>query len=847
MNCRSFFGRSALLLLVVAVIMCWFQTRPAGAMTAGVVDKPDTDAKNDFYAGNREPLLPSPFIKLPVGAIEPQGWVRKQLELEADGFTGHLTEISQFLRKSNNAWLDPKANGTNHWEELPYWLKGFGDLGYILGDERIIDESRQWIEVILASQNKNGWFGPLANFSGRSRAFFYQDKFPILGSKPPDMWPNMPVLNALRSYYEFTNDERILPFMTRYCRWQMSLPEKDFLVPHWQKVRANENLDSVYWLYNRTGEKWLLDLADKIHRNTSDWTSGIASWHGVNFAQCFRGPAVYYQQSKKPEHLAATERNYQTVMDIYGQAPGGMYGADENCRPGFYGPRQATETCSVAEMMHSDEILFRITGDSKWADRCENAAFNTLPATMTPDLKALHYLTAPNVIQCDISSKFPGLNDSGPMLIYDPHLYRCCQHNVSHAWPYYAANLWMATPGNGLAVVMYAPSKVTAKVGGGTDVTIVEKTNYPFDENIELTISTAKPVSFPLYLRVPGWCDKPEVKVNGKTVSVKSKPLSYIMIDRKWSDGDKLSLELPMEIKLTTWKKNKDSVSVNRGPLTYSLKIGEKYVRLGGTDKWPAWEVYPTTDWNYGLVLNEKDPTSSFKVIRKKWSGKGQPFEVKAAPIELRVKAKKIPSWRKDAMDLVGRLQQSPVKSDEPTETVSLIPMGCGRLRISAFPTIGSGPEAHQWSPLAQPISSLNNDIGLDALCDGIVPERSNDKTVPHFEWIGKEGTTGWVQIDFNRLTKINAVEVFWYDDSDSGGNCRVPKSWRAEYVLPGDSSWRSSNNASNYSTVKNQFNNATFDQVETTSIRLEVELQPGCTAGILEWSVLNWGVDVRK
>jgi len=397
-----------------------------------------------------------------------------------------------------------------------------------------------------------------------------------------------------------------------------------------------------------------------------------------------------------------------------------------------------------------------------------------------------------------------------------------------------------------LAVVLYAPSKVNAKVGDGTDVTIVEETNYPFDENIELALSTAKSVRFPLYLRVPGWCDKPEVKVNGKSVPVKGKPLSYIMIDRKWSDGDKLSLELPMEIKLTTWKKNKDCVSVNRGPLTYSLKIGEKYVRLGGTDKWPAWEVYPTTDWNYGLVLNKKDPASSFKVLRKKWSGEGQPFEVKAAPIELRVKAKKIPSWRMDAVGMVGRLQQSPAKSNEPTETVSLIPMGCGRLRISAFPKIGSDPDAHQWSNLAQPISSINNDIGLDALCDGIVGERSDDKTVPHFEWIGKEGTNEWVQIDFNKMTKVNAMEVFWYDDSDSGGNCKVPKSWKARFVAPGG--FRSQpRNGSSYSTMKNRFNNAMFDQVVTTSIRLEVELQPGCTAGIIEWRVLNWGQDVRK
>jgi len=144
---------------------------------------------------------------------------------------------------------------------------------------------------------------------------------------------------------------------------------------------------------------------------------------------------------------------------------------------------------------------------------------------------------------------------------------------------------------------------------------------------------------------------------------------------------------------------NKNSVSVSRGPLTYSLKIGEKYVRAGGTDKWPAWEIHPTTPWNYGLLLKEKDPASSFRAVYKAWPDDDQPFEAIAAPIELRVKAKKIPAWQKDHLGLVGKLQQSPVKSEELTETVKLVPMGCARLRISAFPTIGTGPDAHEWEP----------------------------------------------------------------------------------------------------------------------------------------------------
>lgn len=651
-----------------------------------VVKRPDTGAKNAFYVGNRPPLLPSPLIKLPIGTIRPEGWVRRQLELEAEGFTGHLTEISGFLRKEGNAWLSPSSEGHSPWEEVPYWLKGFGDCGYVLGDQRIIREAREWLEAAIASRQADGWFGPKANRTGSRRA----------GGKP-DLWPNMIMLCALQSYHEYTGDPRVVELMTEYFRWELSVPDEDFLPPFWQQQRAGDNMLSVYWLYNRTGEEWLLELATKIHRNMAPWSEGVANWHGVNISQCFRAPGIYYMQSKDPRHLNATESNYGTVMGIYGQVPGGMFGADENCREGYIGPRQAAESCSMVEMMFSHEIMLKVTGDARWADRCEDVALNSWPAATTPDFKALHYLTAPNMVLCDRHSKSPGLQNGGPMLLYDPHRHRCCQHNVGHGWPYYAEHLWMATPGNGLAAVLYAPCRVTAKVGDGTQVTIKEQTRYPFEQSVELALASPKPVRFPLYLRVPGWCGAPAVEINGRGMEVHSGQGGYLRIDRQWSDGDLVRLRLPMEIKLTTWTKNKHSVSVHRGPLSYSLKIGEKYVRAGGTDEWPAWEIHPSTAWNYGLVLDGTDPASSFEVVQRPWPRGNQPFTAEAAPVALRARGRKISAWQLDDLGLVGPLQESPAESDQPPEEITLIPMGCARLRISAFPTIGSGPEAHRW------------------------------------------------------------------------------------------------------------------------------------------------------
>ncbi len=652
-----------------------------------VVDHPDSAAANNFYVGHRAPLAPSPFLKLPIRAITPKGWLRKQLELQAAGFHGRLGEISRFVKKEGNAWLSKDGFGQHGWEELPYWLKGFGDCAYLLGNEEQISEARVWIEGALASQREDGFFGPRGQ-GAKATVSSTEGKY--------DLWPNMVMLNCLQSYYDFTGDRRVIEAMTKYFKWELTVPEQDFLPPFWQQQRAADNLASVYWLYNRTGESWLLQLAEKIHRHTAKWTEGIASWHNVNAAQAFGGPTTFWMQSRDPQHLAASERNWQTLRTSYGQVPGGMFGGDENCRPGFTDPRQAIETCGMVEMMLSCERLVTITGNPVWADRCEDVAFNSLPAALTADFKALRYLTAPNLILSDRHSKAPGFENSGPMLHLNPHLHRCCQHNYGHGWPYFAEHLWLATPGNGLAAMFFAESDVTAKVGDGTEVTIRERTHYPFGEQVEFVLATPKPVSFPLYLRVPAWCEGVNVRINGGRAKVSARPLSYLRIERKWKDGDRVTLTLPMKIALRTWTKNNHSVSVDRGPLTYALKIGEKYVKEGGTENWPAWEIHPTSPWNYGLVFDARSLSSSFKVVKRAWPKNDMPFTHEGVPLELRANGKRIPAWQADQVGLVGKLPLSPVQSDQPTEAITLIPMGAARLRIASFPVIGSEADAHR-------------------------------------------------------------------------------------------------------------------------------------------------------
>lgn len=650
--------------------------------------KPENSGINKHYVTNQQPLQPQYFTKLPVGSVKPGGWLLKNLQLQRAGLTGNLGEISIWLSKKDNAWLTKDGKGKYGWEELPYWLKGYADIGYVLNDPKMIKEARFWIEAVLNNQRPNGDFGP-----------------DVLKKGKRDLWTNMPMLWCLQSYYEYSNDKRVLTFMTKYFKWELSVPDEDFLKDYWEQSRGGDNMLSVYWLYNHTGDKFLLDLATKIDKNTADWRQddNLPNWHNVNIAESFREPATYFEQSKKKTDLAATYNDFILVRQLYGQVPGGMFGADENARKGYSDPRQAVETCGMVEQMTSDQVLLNYTGDTFWAENCEDVAFNTFPAAFMPDYKSLRYLTAPNMVLNDGKNHSPGIDNSGPFLMMNPFSSRCCQHNHAAGWVYYDENSWAATPDNGLAAQLYTEGIVSAKVANGTTVKIIESTHYPFDDKIQFTVQTTGAVSFPVYLRIPKWCKAPLVAVNGQAVDIKDDNSSYIKLNNTWKNGDKITLQLPMKLSVKEWDRNKNSVSVSYGPLTYSLLIQETYVKesskktaMGdsgwqpGADeqKWPSYEIHPASAWNYGLLVNADHPEKSFTVVKKKWPVDNNPFTNKTAPIEIKATGKLIPNWTIDQYGLCGVLPQSPVKVDGQVANLTLVPMGGARLRISSFPVI---------------------------------------------------------------------------------------------------------------------------------------------------------------
>jgi glycosyl hydrolase family 127 (putative beta-L-arabinofuranosidase)/beta-L-arabinofuranosidase (glycosyl hydrolase family 127) len=617
---------------------------------------------------NRPPLATGHFNLLPLTSVKPRGWLLRQLRIQAGGLTGHLDEFWPDVGP-NSGWLGGSGES---WERGPYFLDGLVPLAYLLDDRRLVDKAKRWVDWTLTHQRTDGSIGP---------------------EKNRDWWPNMIVLKALTQYQEATGDKRVIPLMQRYFAYQSRAMESEPL-KQWAVFRWADEAVSVLWLYNRTGDTSLLDLARKLHSQGHDWKSQFAPFlftskaspqqltldtHVVNNAMAMKTEGEWWLVSRDASDRAAVSRQLEE-LDRYHLLPNGVHSGDEH----YAGrsPSQGTELCAVVEGMYSIENLIAIFGDAALGDRLEKMAYNPLPGTFSKDMWAHQYDQQPNQVLCTLHKR--DWTNNGPdsnLFGLEPN-FGCCTSNFHQGWPKFAASLWMATDDDGLAAVAYGPSEAHTTVRGRLPVSITEDTEYPFRDRIRLTVNPGQNAIFPLELRIPQWATAARITVNAK-LQTDVRPGSFHRIEREWRPGDVVDITLPMNPRVSRWYQN--SIAVERGPLVYSLKIGEDWKKL--RDRSPAadWEVYPTTPWNYGLLLNPDRPETSIEVREKPVAD--YPFSSEGAPVELTAKGRRIPEW-KLVNGSAAPPPPSPVRSTKPVESLTLIPYGAAKLRITAFPLL---------------------------------------------------------------------------------------------------------------------------------------------------------------
>jgi hypothetical protein len=623
-----------------------------------------------------ESLTKTSMAPLNLGEITAQGWLEDQLQIQADGLSGHLDEFWPDIK--NSQWFGGTAEG---WERAPYWLDGIIPLAYTLDDKVLKAKVERYIDIILKKQDKDGWLGPknddIKNF---------------------DIWSQFLALKMLGQYQKATGREDVKVVMLKSLK-RINQHISENPLRRWAKSRWFEALIAIHQLYEETGEEWLLETADMLKKQGTDW-GGLfeknpiteitpkGKWnhlgHVVNNAMAIKANGLYWRQSNDPKDKAAVYDIIEKLHKYHGM-PTGVFTGDE-CLAGK-NPTQGTELCSVVEYMYSLEILMSIFGDPAFGDSLEKITYNALPATFSPDMWSHQYDQQVNQVKCSIEKRNWTTNSNESNLFGLEPNYGCCTSDLSQGWPKFAAHLWMKKDA-GLAAVAYAPCLVETKLDD-KNVKVSVKTDYPFRDKIEITVTTDKPGKFPIYLRIPAWAKSPKIAIGKRTIS--PKPGTFHKINRKWKNSTKITLTVPSAPTIIRGYNN--AASIQKGPLVYGLKIGEKWKAVNQNKPHRQhphgdWEVHPTTPWNYALSVSEETIGQDITFVEKPMSK--MPFAPDNAPITATVKAVKLPGW-KIVNGSADTTPKSPVIAEGVIEEVTLIPYGCTNLRIAEFPTLIKG------------------------------------------------------------------------------------------------------------------------------------------------------------
>lgn len=655
------------------------QGRRAGLLVLGLMLVATGTAPAAEPPGNDGLRAPA-LEPLPLGEIKPAGWLKTQLEIQAQGLSGHLDEFWPDIKDS--AWIGGEAEG---WERVPYWLDGVVPLAYLNDDPNLKAKVKRFIDYILDHQQPDGWLGPIGD---------------VQGHKPYDPWPLFPMFKALLQYEQATGDARVIPALTKCARRIGEELDKTPLYS-WGKMRAADFAVALYALHDRVSEPWLLDLARKAFEQSHDWRAQFEDFkdtgkstrfdldiHGVNIAMALKYGPVRYRLTGDPKDRDAVFLMLEKLDQHHGQ-PNGMYSCDEHLAG--RSPSQGSELCAVVEAMYSLETALAITGDARLGDRLEKIAFNALPATFKKDMTAHQYDQQCNQVIAAREGEHVYTSNGPEANLYglEPN-FGCCTANFHQGWPKFASSLWMKTPEGGLAVVAYAPCVVETKIQD-KPVKLEVKTDYPFRDSVEIVVTVPEPMTFPLSFRVPKGTARPSqlpldlrMDIPGRRTHPEARD-GFFTVEADWSGTKTARVRLPRTPML--YRGANGSAALTLGPLVFSLPIEPEWRKLRDQPMFADWEVYPKSPWNYALEI---DPAKldAIEVTETSIGDDFAPFSAEGdSPVALKVKGRRLEGWTLEK-NAAQPPPESPVTSDAPLEELTLIPYGRTDLRITEFPIL---------------------------------------------------------------------------------------------------------------------------------------------------------------
>lgn len=616
-------------------------------------------------------LLPKKFKSIPLGSILPQGWLKQQLQIQADGLTGFLSFFWSSINQSS--WIGG-PNNEDLTERVPYWLNGLVPMTYLLDDADLQTQLNFYLDYILAHQRSDGWLGDPNTCC--------------------DPWARFPLLLALMQYSEANpSDARIIPAMTNFFYWLRNQMDSKPL-ESWAQFRWQDLILVIHWMfenYPQGQEQFLLDFAELANLQGFDWGGFFASdefptgpcfgecqnysTHGVNVGQSLKSGAVWYRQSKNPVDWESSWSRVETLYKFHGQASG-IFGCDEHLAGNM--PSHGSELCTVVETMYSFEVMQEITGDPTFGDNVEKLAFNALPATITSDMWAHQYVQQGNEINAGHFDPHVYVSDGPDSNIYglEPN-FGCCTANYNQGWPKFTTHIFATTQDNGIAAMLYSPAILTTEING-QPVTIDLATEYPWGETLTFAIKSA--VAFPFYMRIPGWANASTVQVNnGKPTTATPGEFYLVQIP---AGSTTVLLTLPMSFYVD--RRYNNAASIYYGPILFALDIPANWTQLAyyafnSSD----WQALPLQPWAYAINISDSNPGAYLKLTQRPT---GQyPYSENGCAYVVTATGKPI-VWGTSFNAADPPL--SPVSSSAPSETLTLLPFGATKLRIAEIPTL---------------------------------------------------------------------------------------------------------------------------------------------------------------
>ena len=609
-----------------------------------------------------------------IGNVEPQGWIKEFLLRQESGLSGHPEELGYPYNTclwDGEIAREREGHGSEWWryEQTAYYSDGLLRLGYLLGNKDFISKVENGIHYTLSHLDENGCYGlrwPLVTDSSLDE-YNYQ------------FWPQAVYFRAIQAYYYKTGDESVIPVLENHF---LSIP-KDIL----RRARNAVNIEGILWTYSLTGNPDLLDLARYCWEDGQFWlreeerlTEPRLYQHGVTCCEQLKLPVLLYAYTGEEKYLETALRIEERLEDE-DLLPDGVISSSEYLAGKTV--NHSHETCDICDYSWTLGYFLMTTGEARWGDMIERAAFNACPGAIGKDFKSLQYLSSVNQFICTSDSNNNDFKKGTDWMQYMPyHQVECCAGNVHRIMPDYVSRMWLMNGPDNVVAALFGPSKLRVRLSDGSNCRITEKTEYPFSDDIDFLFEFSMPGkhNMEFSFRVPEWADDFKAEVNGNAANFEITPGGFAVLDSEFKTGDRIHVSFiaPIEVK----DLDNQGCYVERGPLlfTYAIPASCTEDPKEGVHNFKSWNFVPSAKWNYALCDIDAEN------LELKWTGsKAYPFDEPKCFIKVPVK--EIEGWTLDE-DRFTPENPSTFNTVEDSEVnyIDLTPYGGSYIRLTVFP-----------------------------------------------------------------------------------------------------------------------------------------------------------------